>query len=61
MTKDRLFSKDDKVLAMLPTNSNKLMMQWKGPYQITQKMGDYKTLIQRQKNYHVNMLKKCYA
>ena len=63
-TKNRLFSKCDKVLVMLPTTNNKLLMQWKGPYQIIQKMGahDYKILLgKKEKNYYVNMLKKCYA
>ena len=49
---------------MLPTNNNKLLMQWKGPYEIIQKMGDhgYKILVgNKEKNYHVNTLKKYYA
>ena len=39
-------------------------MQWKGPYEITRKMGDhgYKILVgNKEKNYHANMLKKYYA
>ena len=63
-TKDRLFNKGDKVLVMLPTNNNKLLMQWKGPYEIIQRMGDngYKILVgNKEKNYHANMLKKYYA
>ena len=39
-TKDRLFNEGDKFLVMLPTNNNKLLMQWKGPYEIIQKMGE---------------------
>ena len=63
-TKDRLFNKGDKVLVMLPTNNNKLLMQWKGPYEIIQRMGDngYKIFVgNKEKNYHANMLKKYYA
>ena len=63
-TKDRLFNEGDKVLVMLPTNNNKLLMQWKGPYEIIQRMGDngYKILVRnKEKNYHANMLKKYYA
>ena len=36
-----MFSEGNKVLVMLPTNNNKLLMQWKGPYKIIQKMGDH--------------------
>ena len=63
-TKDRLFNEGDRVLVMLPTNNNKLLMQWKGPYEIIQKMGNhgYKILIgNKEKNYRANMLKKYYA
>ena len=59
-TKNRLLNEGDRVLVMLPTNNNKLLMQWKGPYKIMQKMGDhdYKILVgNRKKNYHVNVLK----
>lgn len=30
----------DKVLILLPTKSNKLLMQCKGPYDIVEKLGD---------------------
>ena len=33
-TKERQFKCGDKVLILLPTDSNKLLMQWKGPYDI---------------------------
>ena len=41
--KDRLFNEGDRVL-VIPTNNNKLLMQWKG---IIQKMGEngYKILV----------------
>ena len=63
-TKDRLFNEGDKVLVMLLTNNYKLLMQWKRPYEINQKMGDhdYKILVgNKENNYHANMLKKYYA
>ena len=63
-TKDRLFNEVDRVLVMLPTNNNKLSMQWKGMYKIIQRMGDngYKILVgNKKKNYHANMLKKYYT
>ena len=59
-SKLRNFNVDDKVLVLLPTNHNKLLMQWKGPYNITETIGntDYKICIGRtDKIYHVNMLK----
>ena len=28
----------EKVLVLLPTASNKLLMQWRGPYEIVQKV-----------------------
>ena len=63
-TKDRLFNEGDRFLVMFPTNNNKLLMQWKGPYKIIQKMGDhdYKILVgNKENNYHVNMLKNYYV
>ena len=63
-TKDRLFNERDRVLVMVPTNNYKLLMQWKEPYEIIQKMGDhgYKILVgNKEKNYHANMLKKYYV
>ena len=62
-TKDRLFNEGDKVLVMLPTNNNKLLMQWKGPYEIIQKMGEngYKILVRTKEKNYANMLKKYYA
>ena len=58
--KSRSFIEGDKVLVMLPTNNNKLLMQWKGPFQVTGKIGDhdYKVMVGgKEKSYHVNMLK----
>lgn len=52
----------DKVLVLLPTSANKLMAQWKGPYQVVQKVSDtnYKIQCGRKvnKTFHINMLKK---
>ena len=30
----------DKVLVMLPTDHNKLLLHWKGPYTVTAKVGN---------------------
>ena len=62
-TKDPLFGEGDKVLIMLSTNNNKVLMQWKETYKIIQKIGDhdYKILVgNKKKNYHANMLKRYY-
>ena len=59
--KVREFNNDDKVLILLPTDSNKLLMQWKGPYKILEKLGfnNYSIEINgKVKTYHANMLKK---
>ena len=51
----------DQILILLPTNHNKLIMKWKGPFEVLQKIGetDYKLQIGNvQKVFHINMLKK---
>ena len=58
--RSRTFKVGDKVLILLPTESNKLTMQWKGPYTVSQTKGlnDYAIKIgEKEKVYHVNMLK----
>lgn len=59
--RDRSYNVDDFVLLLLPTDNNKLLLQWKGPFKIVQKMSpcDYKIDINgKVKNFHVNMLKQ---
>ena len=56
--KPRKFPTGDKVLLLLPTD--KLLMQWKGPYVIQEVVGpnDYKVKVGRGlKTYHANLLK----
>jgi len=51
----------DKVLILLPTDSHKLLMQWKGPFVILDKVGiaDYKVQLESgSKVFHINMLKQ---
>ena len=51
----------EKVLVLLPTKSNKLLMQWTGPYTIVQKIGqmDYKVDVRgKVKTIHANLMKK---
>lgn len=60
-TKRRNFEVGQYVLLLLPTDNRKLLMTWKGPYKITQKVGelDYKIDIQgRHQTFHVNMMKR---
>ena len=54
----------DQALILLPTDNNKLVMQWKGPYKIVDKIGatDYKVNYDgKLKVFHINMLKKCFT
>jgi len=51
----------DEALILLPTDSNKILMQWKGPYKIEGIVAnnDYKVNIKGTlKTFHINMLKK---
>ena len=58
-TKSRKYQPGEKALILLPTDSNKLLMQWRGPYEIEDvvRNNDYK-VDKKVKIYHVNMLKK---
>lgn len=56
------FKPEDQVLILLPTSTNKLLAQWKGPYKIVRKTGkvNYEVRISRRKKkvLHANLLKK---
>ena len=43
-TKVRTFESGDKVLVLLPTESNKLLLQWQGPFEVLERVrgDDYK-------------------
>ncbi|XP_074609412.1 uncharacterized protein LOC141863662 [Acropora palmata] len=59
-TKVRKFQPGDKVLVLLPTDHNKLLMQWKGPYEVSAVVGinDYKVRVKdKLKVYNANLLK----
>ena len=52
---------NDKVLILLPTDSNKLLMQWKGPFRVTDQFNDCDYCIDvngKIRSYHINLLKK---
>ena len=59
--RSRKFDVGDKVLLLLPTESNNLLLQWKGPYEIVEVLNrmDYKVDINGLVNpYLANMLKQ---
>jgi hypothetical protein len=59
--RDRFFKVNDKVLLLLPTSRNKLLLQWKGPFRVIEKTSpcDYKIDIAGvNKVFHINMLKQ---
>ena len=59
--RSRQYDEGDEVLLLLPTDKNKLLMQWKGPYKIVKKQSrmDYTIdLGTRLKTFHINLLKK---
>ena len=59
--KKRVFQVGDKVLVLLPSDHNKLLMQWKGPFEIKGCKGgnNYQTEINRKmKTFHINLLKQ---
>ena len=60
--KRREFQEGDKVLLLLPTDTNKLLMQWKGPNEIISRCGkgnDYRVEVNKKvKTFHANVLKK---
>ncbi|GFO27105.1 Zinc finger protein [Plakobranchus ocellatus] len=58
--KRRKFSVGEKVLVLLPTDSNKLLMQWKVPFEIVATVGinDYRINMRgKEKIFHANLLK----
>lgn len=61
--KPRKLSVGDEVLLLLPTNNNKLLMQWKGPYKVTEVRNKVDYVIDvrgKSRLYHINMLKQYY-
>ena len=60
--KRREFQEGDKVLLLLPTDTNKFLMRWKGPYEIMSRCGkgnDYRVEMNKKvKTFRANLLKK---
>lgn len=62
--KSRYFKVGDFVLILLPTDNNKRLMQWEGPFKDVERVGqtDYKIDMNgRFRLFHVNLLKKYYV
>ena len=60
-SKPRCLEVGDEVLVLLPTDKNKLLLQWKGPYKVLQRFNDCDYKIQEDKkvkSFHINLLKK---
>ena len=60
-TRSRKFDVGVKVLLLLPTDSNKLLLQWKGPYEIVEVVNrmDYKIDVNGVvSTYHANIMKQ---
>ncbi|XP_013382645.1 uncharacterized protein LOC106153310 [Lingula anatina] len=59
--RDRTFKKGEKVLLLLPTDHNKLTLQWKGPFEVAEVVNKWDCRVSvngKMKTYHVNLLKK---
>src|SRR6218665_3875694 len=52
----------DRVKVLLPIKRNKMLLKWRGPYEVVDRIGelDYRVKLDdgRLKTYHINMLKK---
>jgi len=63
-SKNRTFKHGDLVLILLQTSDNKLLMQWKGPFRILERVEgpDYRVQVGRkQKIFHANILKRYFS
>ena len=59
--RSRVFKEGDEVLLLLPTDTNKLLMQWKGPFLVENKLSTMNYCIDmggRKQTFHANLLKK---
>ena len=59
-SRDRNFKVGDDVLLFLPTDNNKLLLQWKGPFSVVAKISntDYQIDVNgKVRTFHANLLK----
>ncbi|XP_022095014.1 uncharacterized protein LOC110981615 [Acanthaster planci] len=57
---DRRFKVGDKVLLLRPTDHNKLLLQWAGPFPVLKQVAKHDYVIEvagKEKTYHANLLK----
>ena len=57
----RTLQAGDQCLVLLPTSTNKLLAQWKGPYPVLEKLSNVNYMVgmgHAGKRFHVNMLKR---
>ena len=63
-TKQKKLEVGDMALLLLPTDHNKLLLHWKGPFKVVGRVGavDYRIELpsEKIKTFHANMLKKYY-
>ena len=60
-TKHRSFEVGSRVLLLLPTKHNKLEMEWRGPFDVLERVGDWDYRLDihgKARLYHANMLKE---
>ncbi len=60
-TRSRQYAVADQVLVLLPTDNNKLLLRWKGPYPITEVVNEWDYRVDmggKLKTFHANMLKR---
>nr|XP_022307941.1 uncharacterized protein LOC111113940 [Crassostrea virginica] len=60
-TRNRTIKAGEKALVLLPTDNNKLLLQWKGPYVVTKRSNrvDYQLDVKgKLKTFHINLMKK---
>lgn len=64
-TKSKDLKAGDKVLLLLPTDSNKLLMHWKGPFDVVERRGKVNFLVdlggRKCKLFHANLLKRYFV
>lgn len=54
----------DEVLILLPTDHNKLLLQWKGPFRVVKRVAPYDYTLDingKVKTFHINMLKRYFT
>ena len=59
-----MFKPGDQVLILLPTDANKLLMHWKGPFEVLERKHGHDYMIQlpdKIKMFHASMLKKYHS